>query len=371
MACEAAKDTIKPAKEGEVTYASYLELDTLLQCQNPQSLKQTGTMAHDELLFITIHQAYELWFKQVLFELDSIRSAFMDPVVPERSMLQVGSRLKRIIEIFKLLVQQFTVLDTMTPSDFLSFRRYLGSSSGFQSVQFRLLENKLGVQAKSRVQYNSASYTSALNPEQTAEVVATESEPTLLALVEGWLERTPAVDDADWDVWGLLKANLEADHAKERAALAGETDETIRQLQEESLTRQEQLFATLFEKELHEAQVAKGNRRLSHKAFKAMLFISMYRHEPRFHLAYQLLSQLEEMDALMTKWRVSHVSLVQRMLGTKAGSGGSSGYYYLRSTLGDRYKVFLDLFNRSSFLVDQDLIPALPETIREQLNVAQ
>jgi hypothetical protein len=100
MAQEAPKETIKPyenlplttlashsmqsctysAKEGEVTYASYLELDTLLACQKPQSLKQTGTMAHDELLFITIHQAYELWFKQVLFELDSIRTALMNPV---------------------------------------------------------------------------------------------------------------------------------------------------------------------------------------------------------------------------------------------------------------------------------------------------
>src|SRR5215470_4039776 len=127
-----------------VDYAEYLKLDRLLSSQEPKSAAY-GRPAHDEMLFIVVHQAYELWFKQILHELDSVLALFRADSVDERSIGTAVSRLDRIVEIQKLLVDQLRVLETMTPLDFLDFRDMLVPASGFESVQFRLIENKLGL----------------------------------------------------------------------------------------------------------------------------------------------------------------------------------------------------------------------------------
>jgi hypothetical protein len=111
------------------------------------------TGAHDEHLFITIHQAFELWFKQVLWELGDARKLLNCEYVPERSVGTVISRLTRVVEIFRLLVEQFTILETMTPMGFLEFRDYLFPASGFQSLQWRTIEQGLGLVAEARVSY--------------------------------------------------------------------------------------------------------------------------------------------------------------------------------------------------------------------------
>lgn len=111
------------------------------------------TGAHDEHLFITIHQAFELWFKQVLWELGDARKLLNCEYVPERSVGTVISRLTRVVEIFRLLVEQFTILETMTPMGFLEFRDYLFPASGFQSLQWRTIEQGLGLVAEGRVSY--------------------------------------------------------------------------------------------------------------------------------------------------------------------------------------------------------------------------
>ena len=146
-----------------LTYSSYLQLDTLLGCQRPESAKG-GAPAHDELLFIVTHQTYELWFKQILHELDAVLVTMRQPAVPERDLAQVLHWLERIVAIQRVLVQQIDVLETMTPLDFLDFRDLLAPSSGFQSVQFRHLENRLGLDRKQRVGYNAMPYESALPP---------------------------------------------------------------------------------------------------------------------------------------------------------------------------------------------------------------
>ena len=127
-----------------VNYAEYLRVKDIISLQHPKSVEY-GKPAHDEMLFIIIHQAYELWFKQVLFEIDSVLELFSSPNIPERNMLKMVSRLHRVIEIQKLLLQQVDVLETMTPMDFLEFGEFLVPASGFQSHQFRLIENKLGL----------------------------------------------------------------------------------------------------------------------------------------------------------------------------------------------------------------------------------
>ena len=138
-------------RDQPLTYGEHLRLDLLLSCQRRQS-EIHGRPAHDEMLFITVHQAYELWFKQILFELERVQATFSGPEVNDRSLGQVVQGLGRIVEIQKLLLQQLDVLETMTPLDFLDFRDLLFPASGFQSVQFRLLETCLGLRREDRGQ---------------------------------------------------------------------------------------------------------------------------------------------------------------------------------------------------------------------------
>ena len=137
-----------------LNYADYLKLETILNSQDLKSA-EGGTPAHDEMLFIIIHQVYELWFKQVLHELDSVLDVFGQDSVDESNVSLAVSRLDRIIEIQKVLIDQIRILETMTAMDFLEFRDDLFPSSGFQSAQFRVLENKLGLQPNERINYGN------------------------------------------------------------------------------------------------------------------------------------------------------------------------------------------------------------------------
>ena len=132
-------------------YADYIQLDRLLGSQQLQSALH-GRPAHDEMLFIIVHQTYELWFKQILWELDAVLAAFRSSPVPEEEVGHAVLHCGRIVEIQRVLIQQVDVLETMTPLDFLDFRDDLIPASGFQSVQFRLLENKLGMRRQDRLQ---------------------------------------------------------------------------------------------------------------------------------------------------------------------------------------------------------------------------
>jgi tryptophan 2,3-dioxygenase len=137
-----------------VYYRDYLQLDKILNAQVPLSAAQ-GTPGHDERLFIIIHQVYELWFKQIQHELDDVLDIFSKEYIDEKQIGIAVSRLRRITEIQKVLVDQLNVLETMTALDFLEFRHLLSPASGFQSVQFREIENKLGVVPEQRMGYDS------------------------------------------------------------------------------------------------------------------------------------------------------------------------------------------------------------------------
>jgi len=173
-------------------YSSYLKLPELLSLQSPESEKQ-GKVAHDEMLFIVIHQTYELWFKQILYELDLIQSAFAGSEVDDADLGRAVHAAERIVKIEQLLVGQVDILETMTPMDFLEFRNLLIPSSGFQSEQFRLLEIRLGLTREARLPFNEQSYDANLLPEARKNVVAAEAKPSLRTQVNAWLERTPFV----------------------------------------------------------------------------------------------------------------------------------------------------------------------------------
>ncbi|XP_058647856.1 tryptophan 2,3-dioxygenase B isoform X1 [Onychostoma macrolepis] len=389
---------INKAMKGGIVYGEYLQLDKVLSAQVLQS-QEKGNKIHDEHLFIVTHQAYELWFKQILWELDSVRDLFIkNHVRDERNMLKVVSRIHRITMIFKLLVEQFAVLETMTALDFFDFREYLSPASGFQSLQFRLLEAKIGVADHLRVPYNRRHYRDSFHGQESETLMSSEQEPTLLQLVEQWLERTPGLEKEGFNFWGKLQANIEEGLKMEkhkvevRPAFFSDHNDFFHSVFSEMLlcsrfahcfdlqkmedsevkedlladrNKQTEVFTALFDPKRHEHLLSKGERRLSYKALQGALMINFYREEPRFQVPFQLLTALMEIDTLMTKWRYNHVCMVHRMIGSKAGTGGSSGYQYLRSTVSDRYKVFVDLFNLATFLVPRAWVPKLNPNIHK------
>lgn len=181
-----AQKGVNKATNGKgVTYRDYLQLNKLLDCQSMRSATQGGIAVPDEHLFIIIHQTYELWFKQIIFDIDHVRMLLNNKIVDETKMLQIVSLLERTVRILKLLADQILILETMSPLDFVEFRKYLTSASGFQSLQFRLLENKLGVSKENRVRYNQQHYRQVFQTNDEFEsIIDSETSPSLFQLVE-------------------------------------------------------------------------------------------------------------------------------------------------------------------------------------------
>ncbi|XP_023655168.2 tryptophan 2,3-dioxygenase B-like [Paramormyrops kingsleyae] len=286
-------------------------------------------------------------------------------------MLKVVSRLQRITMIFRLLVDQFAVLETMTALDFYDFREYLTPASGFQSLQFRLLENKLGVSDNQRVPYNRRHYREHFHGQDVEELLRSEQELSLLRLVEKWLERTPGLEKDGFNFWGKLQINVEEgfNHELKKLEQQPESEKKVEMIEE--LVKQREVFTSLFDEKNHERLLCVGERRLSYKALQGALMIYHYREEPRFQVPFQVLTSLMDIDALMSKWRYNHVCMAQRMIGNKAGTGGSSGYHYLRSTVSDRYMVFVDFFSLVTFLVPRTWVPKLDPGIHKILFTAE
>jgi tryptophan 2,3-dioxygenase len=240
---------------GRVTYGSYLRLPGLLDQQVPQ----VDPPAHDELLFITVHQAYELWFKQLLHELTAVRD-FMGT----EEVWRARQLLRRAHVIERLLVTQIDVLETMTPQDFLEFRAALAPASGFQSVQFRELEFLSGAKDPRFV----ARFRS-LTDDERARLDRRLAEPSL------------------WDAYLRLLASRDL-------PIGGD----------------QEIMTSL-------VQVARDRGR----------------HDDLWQLAEDLLTH----DELAALWRARHVQMVERQIGTKSGTGGSTGAPYLHRRVPIRY----------------------------------
>ncbi len=239
----------------KLTYGSYLQLPRLLGSQQLES----SPAAHDELLFITIHQVYELWFQQLLHEAETARDALSSGQAWWAKHL-----LHRMHVIERILVEQIDVLETMTPQDFLAFRQLLSPASGFQSVQFRELEFLSGAKDPSFVRRFKG-----LTDDEGQRLRRRLDEPTL------------------WDAFlDLARANgLAADDD-------AEISETLRTVAQDR---------------------------------------GAYRE------VWELAEALLEHDELAAAWRARHVLMVERMIGSKSGTGGSSGSGYLRTRLPLRY----------------------------------
>ena len=332
----------------QIHYHDYLQLEKILNAQHPESDKQ-GLSAHDEMLFIVIHQAYELWFKQLHHEVDSVTAIMNKPALNDNSpeLQTVIHRLNRCITIFRVLVHQIDIMETMTPMDFLDFRDMLRPASGFQSWQFKELEAKLGLKFEQR--HGREYYTSQLRQEHVGIIKAAESNRSLLELVNSWLERMPLApslsDDGRsfWQIYRFSYNNSLADAEKENLLA----------------------FDEIFMK-----QPTASDHRLSSSASRAALFIMLYRGYPLLQLPFQLLNCLLEIDEQLSSWRYRHMNMVHRMIGTRIGTGGSSGKDYLKSAA-DKHYIFKEIAQLNSFLIERRKLPALPKEMEMRLGFVQ
>src|SRR3954453_11766284 len=244
-----------------VTYGTYLQLDALLALQQPRS----EGPEHDELLFIVIHQVYELWFKEVLHELDRVVALFRADDSP-----RAQHTLKRILTILKVLVAQLDVLETMTPLEFLTFRARLESGSGFQSNQFRQLEFMLGAKrADALARYADGS-------EGRSALERRYREPTVWDAFLHYLAR---------EGYPVPPSHLSRDHTQPIDASPEIQD----------------------------------------------ILIAVYRSDVKNS---ELCERLVDLDEGIAEWRYRHVRMVERTIGTKPGTGGSSGAAYLQTPVG-------------------------------------
>lgn len=342
-------------------YGEYLMLDRLLDAQTPWSgTAGASDFAHDEMLFIIFHQTYELWFKQILFELSDIQARFTRPVVDDRDIQPIVSRLNRIVEIFKVLERQIDVLETMTPQDFIDFRDSLRTASGFQSLQFRLIETRLGLKRDDRLLFNHCPYDRDYTPDSQATIQQAEEQPTLHDQIDAWLARTPFVDFDNYKFWDSYRESVHKMLDEKEAFITATMPEAARQKELDGINRGRLKFDGIFKGE-------NTHWRLSDRALQAALFITIYRTEPMLQGPATMLSLIMDIDALLSRWRYRHALMVQRMMGLSAGTGGSSGYSYLMQTL-DQHRIFKDLFALSTYLIPASARPPLPDNLREQMS---
>lgn len=323
-----------------------------------------GSPAHDEMLFIVVHQAYELWFKQILWELDSVRETLSTPVVEERELGKTLKNLERVVAIQRVLIQQIDVLETMTPLDFLDFRDYLIPASGFQSVQFRMIENRLGLRPEDRLTFGRAKYSNRLEESDRALVESIENEPSIFDLVDNWLSRTPFISFGGFDFWSAYSTAVRSMLEHDRKAIVENPTLSAdhKQRQVDGLEQTKAQFEAITDASKYEALRSDGGFRLGHDSFKAALLISLYRDEPILHIPFRLLSLLIDIDENFSTWRYRHALMVLRMLGSKIGTGGSSGQDYLHE-VAHHNKVFKDLNRVSTFLIPRGRLPELPEDV--------
>ncbi|HPN58740.1 MAG TPA: tryptophan 2,3-dioxygenase family protein, partial [Chitinophagaceae bacterium] len=297
----------------------------------------------DEMLFIVIHQAYELWFKQLHHEVDSVAGILRQPALNDNSpeLQTIVHRLSRCVTILRVLVHQVDIMETMTPMDFLDFRDMLRPASGFQSWQFKELEAKLGLKFDHR--HGKEYYTSQLKQEHVSVIKEAEAATSLLQLVNDWLERMPFLKGgADATFWNHYKESY-------RSSLA--------EAERNNLSAFDQVFAD---------GSVDTERSLSPAACRAALFIMLYRGYPLLQLPFQLLNCLLEIDEQLSSWRYRHMNMVHRMIGMRIGTGGSTGKDYLKAAA-DKHYIFKEIAQLNSFLMERRKLPALPSAVEEVL----
>ena len=339
-----------------VYYGEYLQLDKIIHAQHPVSFQPGKDPAHDEMLFIIIHQAYELWFKQILFEIESVGDLMNKSTINDNKgeLQTIVHRLQRVGTILKVLVQQIDILETMTPMDFLDFRDMLRPASGFQSWQFKIIEARLGLKFDQR--HGQQYYTSQLNKHDIETIKSAEKKPSILSLVNAWLERMPFLDTPEyWNSYQSITNNNSSPFWSD-----------YEHIYNAGLSDAEKQNSSFFKMMFNDESTSEQERALSPKACRAALFIMLYRGYPLLELPFQLLDTLLELDNQMGNWRYRHINMVRRMIGSRVGTGGSTGAGYLQGAM-EKHYIFKEISQLNSFLIDRRALPKLPEALKKAL----
>jgi len=250
-------------------------------------------------------------------------------------------------------------METMTPMDFLDFRDMLRPASGFQSWQFKVLEAKLGLKYQHR--FGQEYYISQLRQQQIDIIKQVEGERSFIELLNDWLERMPFFDEPEnWKHYQPIAATHPLEGSPGKLFW-----NDYRHIYVTSLATAEQDNQAFFDNVFADAS-AGGERRLSPKACRAALFIMLYRGYPILQLPFQLLNNLLEIDEQLSTWRYRHMNMVHRMIGTRIGTGGSTGRDYLKGAL-DKHYIFADIARLTSFLIERRKLPSLSPEMEKRL----
>jgi tryptophan 2,3-dioxygenase len=345
-------------------YASYLRLDKILDAQELESARR-GAPAHDEMLFVVIHQAYELWFKQILHELARVRGVFAAKDVPDARLGEAAHTLNRVVVIFQHLVRQIDLLETMTPMDFLEFRDVLRPASGFQSAQFRMIETILGLPRAHRLKFDDRPFDALLEPAARAQIAAAETGPSVFEGVEAWLARMPFLETRSFDFGDAILAKFQ--ESEERITRMDGVTPDEAAAQKSAIARQRHGLKAILDDEIFSYVAPEQKWRLSRRAMEAALFILLYREMPLLQQPWRVLSLLMDIDEQLALWRTRHIMMVGRMIGQKVGTGGSSGAAYLERTV-SAHRIFGDLFAISTYLIPMSMRPELPDDMRRAMS---
>ena len=355
------------------TYWDYIRVEDLLSLQGGLGRDESG-LANEEVLFVTVHQVFELWFKLILRELRSARDLFTREVVAEQELSGVTERLRRVTTIFRVAAQHFEVVETLGTRRYLEFRNKLMPASGFQSAQMRCIEILFGLEEAERIEPGAAgSYLAALRyaddrPSWSSELVERQlaDRPTLKEAIEGWLSRTP-IDGVPHDdpaaperLEAFIARFVEAHGTEVEASRAHATALATDEDQVERLNAmyaEEQAAVRAFLSPSVQQWGEEGARRRA-RIRVAMLFIETYRELPLLAWPREILAALIEVEQAFLIFRQRHARMVERVIGRRTGTGGSSGVAYLDQTALS-YRIFGDLWAIRTLLIRPAAAPQL------------
>ncbi len=350
-------------------YWDYIKVEQLLGLQGGLE-EDDRRLANDEVLFIAVHQVFELWFKLMLRELGTARDLFCAERVREQELSGAARSLRRVTTILHLAVHHFEVIETLTTREYLAFRDKLMGASGFQSAQLRQIEILLGLEDSERIPLGiEGSYMEALRSLDGTRswaqerVLAQKSDmPTLRAAIYEWLYRTPLdgrlhdAQDAEAQVQAFVERFLAA-HASfvdgtlsmalRATTVAADRERVERRYRDEK----DSVRAFL------SPSASEGGAR-TRRVRAAMVFIETYRELPLLAWPREILDGLVEMEQAFVVWRQRHARMVERVIGRRTGTGGSAGVDYLDQTA-LRYRVFRDLWAVRTLQIPRAAAPPL------------
>jgi tryptophan 2,3-dioxygenase len=348
-------------------YWDYIKVEELLGLQGGFD-DDESKLSNDEVVFITVHQVYELWFKLILRELETARDLFRHNPVPDMTLANAARSLRRIVALFEQAVPHFRVMETLTTRDYLDFRDRLIPASGFQSAQMREIEILLGLDDDLRIPLGrEGSYMAALRSSDGSPSPALDrverrrsSGPSLKSVLYDWLARTPIDGPATAESAERFARAFIAGHEQEikrRIELAKQnalTAEDIERL--EQRYRGEIVFAEKFLLAEDEPELDADARAFRCRVRAAIVFLESYRELPRLAWPREVIDLVLAVEQQMIIWRQRHARMVERVIGRRTGTGGSAGVDYLDQTA-LKYRIFGDLWAVRTILLRKPSVP--------------